>query len=250
MIAMKVFFIALNFFSFTFQSSTFNRRSSFISNSFSNSDTAALYEVEEVVDPETQKICEICFSSVNLSDCLQCCTNSHSLHAACFQKIICLPCDYQRKCPICREQLISSIDELLELIINTSDPASALWKIIKSHLIIFKQINPILISSLNWIEIFREIVLRGTTAHLESFLQLDVVDINCTFDDRLCAISVLLDTIYVYDAVESAHFFVSRLLNNLNFLLNHPKIILNRTVPKTNIHLIYYGFHYIMHIRF
>lgn len=190
--------------------------------------------VEEV---ETQKFCEICYVEVDLVDCLQCCTNNHHLHSSCFQTILSQPARYQYKCPLCREKLIFGTDELFNLVYSTDPSQTQKCILIKNHLKLYKSLRPQEFETIDWKYLLEFYITAINPEHLRFFLQLELVDINSTFSDGSCAISLLIDTFG-----RSFHEHCNdHLIQKFQILLSHRNLILNRQVSKSNLHLIYHA---------
>lgn len=176
---------------------------------------------------EYQKECEICFEVVDLSNCPRCCTNGHRLHTKCFAEILAKSDKNIHKCPLCRQPLHANPRLLQRLITNTS-PEDTTWDILVTHLKILKIIKTDEVDNLDWKITFHYLLTDGEPLHLQKFLNLNLVDVNTTFDvlsEGYCAIAVLLRDINIHQMDSNR---VERLMSNLHVLLNHPEIILNR----------------------
>lgn len=189
----------------------------------------------------TQKTCEICMENVELSNCFRCCSNSHDLHLRCFANLFLSTNRATHKCPLCREQLISNRTHLHSLIIET-DPQEnpEKWAVISGHVQIFKLIRAAEMVERNWSPTFYQILTKSKSDHLRAFLDLDLIDVNHTFDSGECAVSVLFHGLYLYH-LETQR--VKRLQGNFEVLLSHPHLRLNRFVGigPTRRHLIYHA---------
>lgn len=69
---------------------------------------------------DTQKTCEICLRTVELSNCLRCCSNRHDLHIKCFAHLIRSNNRALHKCPLCRESLITNPSSFRAHVIQTN----------------------------------------------------------------------------------------------------------------------------------
>ena len=193
---------------------------------------------DDLADSPNHKLCEVCYRTVQISDCFSCCSNGHRLHLDCFKQILSSAHPVQRKCPLCRNQLISRPTKLLvELLNNDPEQHPELWNTLEGHFHILLSLKPTEMAQLNWDEALSTILAQGKPAHLRRFLELpQFIDVNAKFENGECAVSTLLIGISLHQAEELR---VCRLRENLQIILNHPEIILNRWTGILPRHLIY-----------
>ena len=95
-------------------------------------------------------------------------------------------------------------------------------------------------AQLNWAEAFFNILSKGKPSQLEKILALsNLIDINSTFQNGECAVSILLLGIQIYHSEVNAEHCPNRLQQNLEIVLKHPQINLNRSTGRVPRHLIY-----------
>lgn len=188
----------------------------------------------ELKEPtESQKTCEICLQVVELDECFCCCTNRHNIHLPCLTDWIFAPSSTNLKtCPLCREPLINDPEQLRVLIIQTnpeSDPIK--WEIIACHVKVFKRAKPVDMKGRDWFSAFSLILSKGTPAHFRAFLEFDLIDLQKYGGGAVACL------IHGINCHQNEPRRVERLKGNLQILLEHPRIELNRYVD--DVHLIY-----------
>lgn len=187
---------------------------------------------------ETQKTCEICLRVVELADCFCCCPNRHNIHLPCLTDWIFTPSLTPKTCPLCRVPLISDPGRLYALVILTNpENKPEEWEIIACHVQVFKRGRPAELKTQNWLTAFSLILAKSTPFHLRAFLEFDLVDTNKTLQYYgEGAVACLIRGIGFHQNEPRR---VERLWGNLQILLEHPRIELDRYDGE--IHLIYHA---------
>ena len=178
-------------------------------------------------DPSTHKCCEICLVNVRLSDCHCCCRNGHFLHFECFAQLIQHSNPDLHRCPLCREALFTVPDRIRDVVMHC-DPGEdgSVWRAVEGHIQVFTRIDPEILKNVNWKVALFYLGLNGSSAHLRSFIGLNLVSLN--EPDNHSVFSVLLSKI-----CRGGH---DRCRDNFLVLLAHPEIDLNLSAGR---HLIY-----------
>ena len=191
-------------------------------------------ELEESLDHTR---CDICFHVVSVSDFLPCCTNGHTIHFNCFKTILEINDPARHRCPMCRNGLIAQPQQL-HTELQRGHPSNY-WAVLEGHFRVLFAAKPLEMARLNWQDALLNVITKGKPAHLRHFLALaDLIDVNFTFSNQECAISTLLLGIALYKSEEHR---VKRLKDNLDILVEHPQIQLNRMSGILPRHLIYYA---------
>lgn len=203
---------------------------------FQNSLDFSMTSIGSILDNEFQKTCEICFGVVEMEECPQCCINGHRIHFDCFKAILGSSDIALHKCPLCRDPFLSKPSDVFDEIIE-SDPGvdPVKWPILESHYRAFLDLKPLQMAQINWPHALFHVITKGSPFLLEHLLRLPNIDINFSFKNGECAISILMHGIQIYH--EQQH--VEPIKTKLNIVLNHPNIRLDRMNGILPRHLIY-----------
>lgn len=142
-------------------------------------------------------------------------------------------------CPKCNQSLIQSPSDLLNCIVSIKSCDFNTWHLILNHIKFFNETGRSSreLRNLDWSEAYRQILINSDSGQLGRFLDLNFVDVNVDFRDETCALTALIRELYYQ---RNFQFKIGPLLDNLQVLLSHPKIVLNRRIRQDDsyIHII------------
>jgi hypothetical protein len=173
--------------------------------------------------------CYICFEEIIPSDKAFCCRRGHSIHKPCFAAILTESIKERHICSFCRDPLITSASEYLDLVRSSDlyDPDPKKINFIVGHKEPLIAAGILDTNSVEWENLFKSFLTDRSARDLKRFLEFEFDSINRTFpSDGECPLSFLLNSKIRKDS-------------SFNVILSFPSLELDHVNPFTDEHLVY-----------